>query len=280
MSLRRVFRPDSSMFALLGFGTLLCIVSFAIIWALCVRVKNYSFLDVAFSYGLAILAPLYAWNGSGSFERKFSFTVLGVIWSLRLGTYILLRVVRHHPEEDSRYQALRDRWKGPWMFLLFFEMQAVLVLIFSLPFLLAAFNESPGLRPVELIGLALAGLALVGEATADWQMQQFKKNPDGRGQVCQVGLWNYSRHPNYFFESVVWCGFSVAAFGSSWGWICLVCPLLMFYFLLRVTGIPLTEEYALKSKGDAYREYQRTTSAFVPWFKKASGTSHESSSLS
>ena len=71
--------------AIAGFG-------FAIVWAICVRVKNYSFLDVAWSYGVAVLAPLYAWVGPGHVERKFAFTVLGVAWSLRLGTYILLRV--------------------------------------------------------------------------------------------------------------------------------------------------------------------------------------------
>ena len=60
----------------------------------------------------------------------------------------------------------------------------------------------------------------------------------------------------------------MAALGSPYGWITVVCPLLMLFFLFQVTGIPLTEEYALKSKGDAYREYQRTTSAFVPWFRR------------
>jgi steroid 5-alpha reductase family enzyme len=84
-------------------------------------------------------------------------------------------------------------------------------------------------------------------------------------------LWRYSRHPNYFFESLIWWAFFLAALGSPHGWITIVCPLLMLYFLFKVTGIPLTEEYAVKSKGDAYREYQRTTSAFIPWFpKKAS----------
>jgi steroid 5-alpha reductase family enzyme len=98
--------------------------------------------------------------------------------------------------------------------------------------------------------------------------------------VCQAGLWNYSRHPNYFFEALLWCGFALAALSSPWGWVCLLCPLLMLYFLLRVTGIPLTEEYALKSKGDAYREYQRTTSALVPWFKKPPASRQSNPSLS
>jgi steroid 5-alpha reductase family enzyme len=256
------------MLPLLGTASLLCIVAFALTWALCVRIKNYSFLDAAFSYGLALLAPLYAWNAPGNPLRKTVFVSLGVAWSLRLGTYILLRILRHHPAEDVRYEALRKRWNGPWMFLLFFEMQAVLVVVFSLPFLVGVFNPAPAFHPLELAGLVLAAVALVGEAAADWQMQAFKKNPLNRNAVCQAGLWNYSRHPNYFFEALLWCAMALAALPSPGGWVCLICPVLMLYFLLRVTGIPLTEEYAVKSKGEAYRLYQRTTSALVPWFKK------------
>jgi hypothetical protein len=254
-------------------GTLLMVLVFFATWLLCLRLKNYGFVDIAFSYGMTVLAPLYAWTGSGVLERKLAFTGLGVAWSLRLGSYLLVRVVGHHPEEDSRYQALRERWSGPGMFLLFFEMQAVLVVIFSLPFLFAAFNPAPELQVSEIVGLAVAGLALLGESLADIQMQGFKKNPANRGQVCQVGLWNYSRHPNYFFESIIWWGLALAAFASPSGWVCLICPLLMLYFLLRVTGIPLTEEYAVKRRGERYREYQRTTSAFVPWFKKTASDS-------
>jgi steroid 5-alpha reductase family enzyme len=257
------------MLSILGLGTLIAIVYFALTWALSVRMNNYGFLDVAWSFGVTVLAPLYVWLGPGDFTRKALFTALGVAWSLRLGIYILIRVLRHHPNEDARYQGLRLRWKGPAMFLVFFEMQALLVAVFSLPFLFAAFNPSPSLQPLEFLGLGVVALALLGEATADWQMQKFKADPTKRGEVCQVGLWRYSRHPNYFFESMVWWGFFIAALSSPYGWISLVCPVLILYFLLKVTGIPLTEEYAIKSKGEAYRAYQRSTSAFVPWFRKS-----------
>jgi steroid 5-alpha reductase family enzyme len=188
---------------------------------------------------------------------------------LRLGTYILLRVIKHHPVEDVRYESLRKRWPGPAMFLAFFELQAITVVIFSLPFLLVAFNMRAGLSTVEVAGLSLAGLSLCGEALADRQMRTFKADPANKGVVCQTGLWRYSRHPNYFFEALIWWAFFLVALDSPWGWTAIVCPLLMLQFLLKVTGIPLTEEYAVKSKGETYREYQRTTSAFVPWFRKS-----------
>jgi steroid 5-alpha reductase family enzyme len=99
-------------------------------------------------------------------------------------------------------------------------------------------------------------------------MKRFKADPANKGKVCEAGMWRYSRHPNYFFESLVWWAYFLFALGSPFGWTTVFCPLLMLWFLFRVTGIPLTEEQAVRSKGDAYREYQRTTSAFVPWFKK------------
>jgi len=250
---------------LIGLGAMLA--TFAVVWAIGVKIRNYSFLDVIWGYGVAILAPIYAVVGPGDPERKWAFAVLGMAWSLRLGTYIFIRVLKHHPREDVRYEGLRARWPGAGMFLVFHELQAVIVVVFSLPFLLAAWEEGP-LHVLDIIGLGLVVIALAGESLADRQMKRFKAAPANRGRVCAVGLWRYSRHPNYFFEFLIWVGFAIASLDASSGWLTLVCPLLMYYFLTKVTGIPLTEEYALKSKGDAYREYQRTTSAFVPWFRR------------
>ena len=251
---------------LIGLALMVCL--FAIVWVIGLKIRNYSFLDVIWSYGVAILAPLYAMVGPGDATRKLAFAVCGVAWSLRLGTYIFLRVVKHHPQEDARYEGLRQRWAGAGMFLVFHEFQALIVAVFSLPFLLAAWWKEP-LRQPDMAGLSIVVLALLGESIADWQMKRFKRDPANKDRVCDLGLWHYSRHPNYFFEFLVWVGFAAASLSTPHGWITLICPVLMYYFLTKVTGIPLTEEYSLKSKGDAYREYQRTTSAFIPWFRKA-----------
>jgi steroid 5-alpha reductase family enzyme len=248
-------------------GLALMLLLFAAVWAIGLKIRNYSFLDVAWSYGVAILAPIYAWAGPGNFARKIAFTSLGVLWSLRLGTYIFRRVLRHHPKEDVRYEGLRQRWPGAGMFLVFHEVQAVTVVVFSLPFLLAAWSSMP-LQVIDCIGLAIVVFALLGESSADRQMKRFKDDPASKGRVCDVGLWHYSRHPNYFFEFLTWVGFALASLDTPHGWITLLCPIVMYHLLTKVTGIPLTEEYALKSKGDAYREYQRTTSAFIPWFRR------------
>ena len=256
------------MLNLLLIGLIVAVVTFALVWLVCVRIDNYGFLDAIWSLSVAILAPIYAVLGTGDLLRRVVFTTVGVAWSLRLGLYILVRVWRHHPQEDKRYRMLREKWPGPGRFFLFFELQAAIAVLFSLPFLLAALNPQPNLGVFEIIGLALAVAATIGEATADWQAQRFKQNPANANAVVNVGLWRYSRHPNYFFESLVWWGFFVAALDSPHGWVTLVCPLFMLYLLLQVTGIPLTEKHSPESRGAAYREYQRTTSRFIPWFTK------------
>jgi steroid 5-alpha reductase family enzyme len=250
-------------------GAGVAVTAFALVWLISVRLNNYGFLDAIWSLSVAILAPLYALLGSGYAERKILFALVGGAWSLRLGLYILVRVWRQHPVEDNRYKTLRKEWPTPARFFLFFEIQAFIAVIFSLPFALAAMNPRPALGAAECIGLALAACATIGEWTADWQAQRFKRNRANAGSVLNVGLWRYSRHPNYFFESIVWWGFFIAALDSPYGWITVICPLLMLYVLLKVTGIPLTEKHSLESRGDAYREYQRTTSRFIPWFPKS-----------
>jgi steroid 5-alpha reductase family enzyme len=258
------------MAGLVLLGGAVAALYFAAVWGISVRIGNYGLLDVAWSYGILILAPLYAALSPGFAARKWALAGVGMLWSLRLGTYILVRVLKHHPKEDQRYESLRKRWPGPGMFLVFFEVQALTIVVFSLPFLFVSFNSSPVWQPVEIAGLALGVVALLGEATADLQMQAFKRDPANRDEVCQRGLWHYSRHPNYFFESLTWVAYFLVALGSPWGWTTFVCPLLMLWFLFKVTGIPLTEEYAVKSKGEKYREYQRTTSAFVPLPRRSS----------
>jgi steroid 5-alpha reductase family enzyme len=186
---------------------------------------------------------------------------------MRLALYLLFTRVVGHPEE-GRYVELRRKWVTniPLKFLAFFEFQALTCILLSVPFLIACFNPAPEFAAIEYAGMAIWAIAFVGEVMADAQLNSFKKSPANKGKTCQVGLWHYSRHPNYFFEWMIWVAYAVFALGSPYGWITLVCPALMLYFLLRVTGIPATEAQALRTKGDEYRQYQRTTSAFVPWF--------------
>ncbi len=256
---------------MLAFAVLLIALLFFLTWLFSLELNNFSFVDITWSYSLAIIAPLYAVGGGGWPLRSGIAVVIAMVWSLRLGTYLLLRIKRHHPHEDVRYTELREKWSGRLApsFFWFFQAQALLILLLSAPIFIACMNPAPHLVTLEIVGVLVWAIGICGEALADAQMNAFKREPANQGKVCQAGLWRYSRHPNYFFEAVVWIGFWLFACGSPWGWITLYAPAMILYFLLRVTGIPLTEACAVKSKGAAYREYQRTTSAFIPWVTKS-----------
>jgi len=251
-------------------GAALVVIMF-LLWLVSVRIKNAGIVDVGWALGLVLLASCYAWRGPGYFARKWLFAGMVVVWGLRLAIHLVQRIARE--PEDGRYQQMRRDWKGGnanFRFLFFFEAQAVLDILLSLPVLIAAVNPASNLKVLEYLGIILWLAAVIGESVADRQLAAFKHDPANRGHVCQRGLWQYSRHPNYFFEWFVWVAWLVYASASPWGWLALVCPALMLFFLLRVTGIPATEAQALRSRGEEYARYQQTTSAFVPWFKKSS----------
>jgi steroid 5-alpha reductase family enzyme len=245
---------------------------FAGTYALGRRMENYGIVDIVWSYAFGALALLYAATLPGWGPRRGLMAAIVVIWSARLGTHLYRRVMSHHPEEDRRYTEMRTRWAGNLdskMFI-FFQQQAASVLILGLPFLLIALNSSPAFHLLEYLALALWLVALAGESLADAQLAAFKKDPANKGKVCQTGLWARSRHPNYFFESLIWWSYFVFACASPWGWTSLIAPLGITYLLLRVTGVPMAEEQSLRSRGDAFRDYQKRVSVFVPWFPKKS----------
>ncbi|SPF33714.1 conserved membrane hypothetical protein [Candidatus Sulfopaludibacter sp. SbA4] len=240
-----------------------------VLWLIHLAMHNAAIVDFGWGLGLGMLGVLYAILGGGWGLRAAMLGVMAGVWGLRLALYLLLTRVIGHPEE-GRYQELRRRWKTnlPLKFLAFFEAQALLVVVMSLPFAAAARNAAPGRTPIEWAGAGLWAVALIGEIAADAQLAAFKRRPENKGHTCRVGLWRYSRHPNYFFEWLIWMAFALFALGSPYGFLGLVSPALILFFLLRVTGIPATEEQALRSRGEEYRRYQQTTSAFVPWFPK------------
>ena len=259
-----------STIALALIATAAACTLFAAAYAFSRRVDNYGFVDVVWSYAFAVLAGFYALAGQGWPVRRALLAAMVAVWSLRLGTHLAVRVAGHHPVEDSRYVQLRRDWAGvfaPKMFG-FFQLQAVSVVALGVAFLFAAQNPAPRLHVLEFTGAALWLLAISGEALADAQLAAFKRDPANKGGVCKVGLWHYSRHPNYFFEWLIWVAYFLFALASPLGWIAIIGPAGILFLLLRVTGIPMAEAQSLRSRGDAFRRYQQTTSAFVPWFPK------------
>lgn len=249
--------------------------AFAALYAVARRMNNYGIVDIAWSYAFGALAAFYALLGPGWPVRRALLAAMAVLWSARLGTHLLIRVMGHHPVEDGRYVQLRKDWAANFTLKMFgfFQLQAASVVLLGAAFLSACLNPAPALHPFELAGASLWLLAITGEALADAQLAAFKRDPANRGRVCDAGLWRYSRHPNYFFEWLIWVAYFVFALASPWGWIAMIGPVSILYLLLRVTGIPMTEEQSIRSRGDAYRRYQQTTSAFVPWPPKRSAVS-------
>jgi len=248
-------------------GSALLVVNIAFLLA---SVLNfYSLIDIAWSYTLAIAGFICIFQGAAT-HRHFLFLLMTSVWSLRLGSHLLFRITHQYPHEDRRYKNLCATWKGNLKskFFIFFQMQAFSFTVLGLPLAIVSGDRTRGIGVTEIAAFTLWFLAMGGEILADAQLKYFKANPSRKNLVCNVGLWRFSRHPNYFFEWLIWCSFALYALPSSFGFLALLAPALIFYLLVFVTGIPPNEEQAFISRGEVYRKYQRQTNRFLPWFPK------------
>jgi steroid 5-alpha reductase family enzyme len=249
---------------------LTCCIIMALVWCWAHKIKNASVVDIFWSYNFPVIGILLYFLADGFSARKVLICGMVVIAGVRLGTHLLTRILSHLDEEDGRYKQLRQEWapNAERKFFWFFQAQALSNILLAIPFFLSAVNTNDQLSVLEYAGTLLWLISVIGEATADRQLHNFKKDKSNKGKVCNAGLWHYSRHPNYFFEWLMWVSYAVFALASPYGYLGIISPLIILYLLLRVTGIPATEEQSLRSKGDAYKAYQKTTSAFIPWFTK------------
>jgi steroid 5-alpha reductase family enzyme len=254
-----------SAWAVFGIGAGVASGLMLALWLLQVRIGDATHVDVGWAYGIGLVAIIFAALGGGSAPHRILVALLVAIWSLRLGTHVLVRGVIRGEGEDRRYAEMRSRY-GPRAnrnFFVFFQAQAAFIVVFSIPALLASFNGSPRLEPLEWAGAVVWAIGLVGEWTADRQLSRWKA--EHPGTTARGGLWRYSRHPNYFSEWVIWVGLALVAAAAPWGGLAFLTPVFLLYLILFVTGIPPSEKQALRSRGEDYRRYQRQTSAFVPW---------------
>jgi len=240
-------------------------VIMAAAWWVQRRLRNAGWVDAFWTFGLGA-AGVFVALAAGQGPRRF--IVAGLIggWALRLGAHIVARS-RGAPE-DSRYAHFRTEWGAGFegrMFV-FLQIQAAAAALLLVSVLLAASSARP-LGWLDALALVVAAVAVIGEGVADRQLQSFRSNPAHHGQVCDSGLWGLSRHPNYVFEWLHWLAYPILAVGAPWGWLALVAPAFMYWLLVHVSGIPPLEAQMLRSRGDAYRAYQRRVSAFLPFPK-------------
>lgn len=246
-------------------GWVAVVIVMSLLWVRQKQTGKSGIVDVAWSMSVAGVALFFCWGTSdGLVARRILISVLAMCWATRLAWHVWTRL--RHETDDSRYLDLRERWGERYQkrLYLFYQFQAFGALLFALPMLVAARNSSP-LGALDYLGVAIWLVAVGGETIADSQLKRFKQDPANKGKVCQSGLWHYSRHPNYFFEWLHWWSYVCLAIAAPCGWLTIVGPLAMLHFIVNMTGIPPAEASSLKSRGEAYREYQKTTSAFFPW---------------
>lgn len=253
-----------SIWSLLASVWAVSAVAMAVVWAISMRARNIGYVDVAWAGLMAVAALLVGALGEGAELPRGLVALMGSVWGARLCLHLLTRVL--HEPEDGRYQALRESWNGsPFKFFVFFQMQAVVVVFFALPFVAAAGRHHNQFCAWTIAAVATWLVAVAGETLADRQLAAFRADPANRGKTCRSGLWAWSRHPNYFFEWLHWFTYVFLAVGSHLFLLSLVGPVVMLVFLYRVSGIPWTEAQSLRSRGEDYRRYQQEVSAFFPW---------------
>lgn len=247
-------------FFLIGFT----VASFA--YWLARRAQLMAIVDTIWTAGLGLGAIAYHFTMGFDSLRSWMVLLVISVWSFRLSWHLFRdRVFRGH--EDPRYKALAEHWgaRAGRNFYFLFLAQIVFIGLFLLPVGAAMDHVGAFGAWYDVVALAIALLAMGGEAVADRQLARFRCDPLNKGKVCQQGLWRYSRHPNYFFEWLHWFAYAAFAAGSPLSW---VGPIAMYLFLRFLTGVPYAERSSLKSRGRAYEEYQATTNAFFPWIPR------------
>ncbi len=246
-------------------GLILTSALLVAVWVIQLFTRDASLVDVVWSASMGLMGILYAVLGSAPAATRILLAVMAGLWAFRLAGYLALRM-RGKPE-DSRYAAARQSWgrKAGVYLLGFFLFQAFVAWILSLPFLVVAYMPSnpPGL--LVALGLLVWLISVGGESLADRQLHRFKQDPANKGKVFRGGLWRYSRHPNYFFESLHWVSYVIIAIGAPYGWATLASPIIMAVLLLKVSGVPTIETKNAAAQREGHDEYVRTTNAFIPW---------------
>lgn len=233
------------------------------------KVKLMAIVDTIWTAGLGISALVYHTVLGLESIRSWAVLLVIFLWSFRLSFHLYRdRVFSGH--DDPRYKALAEHWgaRSARNFYFLFLAQIIFIALFLFPVSIAMQNPQPLWAWTDTLAVLIGISAMLGEWIADRQLANFRANPKNKGGVCKERLWRYSRHPNYFFEWLHWFAYLAFSMGSSLVGFALVGPIAMFIFLRFLTGVPYAEMSSLKSRGEAYRQYQSSTNAFFPWIPR------------
>lgn len=231
----------------------------------------------AIVFNIVMFVPAFLFKTDKLTDLSYSLTFIGLIiyvflskpyglgilillfmilfWAFRLGMFLFIRI--RNQKKDSRFDSMRNSF---FKFLGFWLLQGLTVWIVLIPAILFEGNYC-------LLGVVIWLFGILIETIADVQKFSFNKNLKNKGKFIKSGLWNFSRHPNYFGEILCWIG--VYVFSRVWLWGA-ISPIYIAILLIFVSGIPLLEKGADKKwgKDKEYLRYKKETSTLVPWFKK------------
>lgn len=247
-------------------GLLAILVYVTIIWLISLPLKNAGIVDIFWGPGFVLAAGVYFFSTPDGFlTRKLFILALVAIWGLRLGLHIAIRSVGK--SEDYRYANWRQSGGANWWrvsYVRVFLLQGAIMWVIAMPLLVAQFQPAPAaLTLFDFVGIALWIIGFFFEAVGDWQLMRFKADPANKGKVMRTGLWRYTRHPNYFGDATVWWGYFFIALSVPFGWLTVICPVIMTILLMRVSGVALLEHNLKKTKPE-YADYIASTNAFFP----------------
>lgn len=243
---------------------------FAGLWRVSLRKQDCGVVDLYWSWGFSVIAAIALAALPSPTGPQWLFAAMIALWSVRLGLYLLLRHMRADGE-DARYRAMRERHGPGWerqSFWMVFMLQALVLWIVASP-IHAALRTDPLTPPIWLTTLALMLYAggLLLETIADAALLRFRRDPGNRGQLLTSGVFAWSRHPNYFGESIAWWGIGLYALGLSGSWLALLGPAILTVLLTKVSGIPMLEAQLRQRPG--FDGYAASTSAFFPWPRRS-----------
>jgi steroid 5-alpha reductase family enzyme len=228
-------------------------------WLLFLKVKNAAIIDVFWGLNIALIGSINLWPKDKEGLVLLAFLLL-ITWACRLSLYLLLtRVIKG--KKDTRYESMAAAWpKKRIGFLKQYLLQGFLAWIIALPFFML--TPEGNLTTANGFAAFCIIVGLFGESLADWQLYRYKKSP--QKAYCDIGLWRYSRHPNYFFECLLWFGFSLMGSSLGLGLLSFLSIITLFCIMWFVT-IPLTEQQSLKHRA-GYKEYVTRTKTLIPFF--------------
>ena len=226
------------------------------------RRKN-DITDVAWGFGLIFVAIGTLVSVTEPSLRAVLVTTLVIIWGLRLSIHIY---DRNRKGEDFRFQKLKEKWGKYFLFRSYFQLfmlQGLLLLIVSLPIIIINTTiNSSSLGIIDLLGLFVWVLGFLFEAIGDYQLKQFKKDPNNKEKIMRKGLWYYTRHPNYFGELIQWWGIFIISISVPFWWLAILSPITVTILIFKIFGIPIIEKHY--QNHPEFEEYKKQTSSFFP----------------